>query len=1206
MKIEHNYTKTTSSTKCTNLLYTNPIEHCSIKNSKSVDAEMIAFNTHSQERTNNPSAKPKNFPDQKPSGTVRGNVCYGVREENGIANIYVVNSSTDPTEYLKFCNLAELLVNGTESANMQSEVEKSPIFGEFIDDYELDQDKLAKVKQVFVGKPPSFVNNHLLKEPLSDVYGITSDDYLAFITDLFVALTHNSIKEAQDDEENDGSKKETLQKAIAKVVSDKFIKWQNAFKALLDDEITYQQIDRRDRKSACKNKTFKAGLKHQFSIFLGTLFTAAKLESAFDLHCNPIKWSFERMSPVVKTVVDIKAEAEYPSASDMITLLKKKKNQRETDEARVVFAEKLTKISEKESTDISDANHKKSYNDIVVPAVKIYSEKHFTNKIQRVDTSGIASNLSLLKTLSPNSLFVSVFEILHDEANKALVHKKLDDSDIVIIESDGEDVVLPVINHKCKLTQPPTFSEHCKSINKFNPPVYRYEVHGDFIDFVEGKAMDHIRKFPQMTYADKGIAIWYLLKSNRQRNMFMKHFGKYLNDFSLSNEKEFQNLYVQVARKLFPEQEKTPIDYQNQIRDIDWLAQHSDEDFDELLDRIKECFENAYPGEENSDVNRVGLANAFYSALNDKFYQKFIDEHHYNDFFRKGKINHVVTQLNKKKRMRLEQKKRRENIATPVNRIASKQSSNKQQHWNSNSNRKNNNRSKQGFRLSNSNPVRLKNEDMSNSAGRSANQYQTRSANNRNPKSRDSNGYSQSQGRPNGGNNNGGKPEVSALRKEIIFLTRNKNINPKGGYFIPLDQIESRITERPGFDIRNYVPHKQYQATVQQARVNLAAKKERMEESRRKAVRKRQNRRKSESVQRRKNVVVNRREVNNVASVFRISSEICRHILRMSKGADGDENQVNNKDTDSYKVMIGFKNKSNKTKARSILDSGAGVNLGGLGLYEKIKDFGTFKKVEDMTNVPKLREASSGGLNVIGALWVDIHIGKNTIYKNCRILISDSVPSNFFVLGTEFLTDLKNEFGFLFVPVFHRVDCKNSRSSRITDSCTDQCAVTKNSMVINPTSKENCDIVNFIPNSSSYVRFLEHYDDLVKSDGQETELPMGTYETSKDQALKIRFITDRKINIPPNCMQTVTVKPQEETWCPNNKQFTWTDMEKGEQNILVSAEPTNVLEKTALMSAESEAAVYCISDHAYVIKNHSSKTFQVGKGTAVADCFIIA
>ena len=33
----------------------------------------------------------------------------------------------------------------------------------------------------------------------------------------------------------------------------------------------------------------------------------------------------------------------------------------------------------------------------------------------------------------------------------------------------------------------------------------------------------------------------------------------------------------------------------------------------------------------------------------------------------------------------------------------------------------------------------------------------------------------------------------------------------------------------------------------------------------------------------------------------------------------------------------------------------------------------------------------------MGAKGRVFHIGENTVYKNCRILISDSVPSNFFV-----------------------------------------------------------------------------------------------------------------------------------------------------------------------------------------------------------------
>ena len=217
-------------------------------------------------------------------------------------------------------------------------------------------------------------------------------------------------------------------------------------------------------------------------------------------------------------------------------------------------------------------------------------------------------------------------------------------------------------------------------------------------------------------------------------------------------------------------------------------------------------------------------------------------------------------------------------------------------------------------------------------------------------------------------------------------------------------------------------------------------------------------------------------------------------------------------------------------------------------------------------------------------------------------------PSNFFVLGSAFLTDMKHQFGFMFTPIFHRVDCRNMGKNCIKSSCKPQCAVTKHSMIINPTSKYNCDIVNFIPSSSSYVRFLEQYDELLDGKSDDKTPRLGSYHTTENQAFKIRFITDRKVQIPPNSMQAVSVIPQEEAWCPKNKKFTWSNMDKssGHQNILVTAEPTGILEKSALMNAESDQAIYSVVDNAYLIKNHSDKRIQIGSGTAVANCFIIA
>jgi hypothetical protein len=98
-----------------------------------------------------------------------------------------------------------------------------------------------------------------------------------------------------------------------------------------------------------------------------------------------------------------------------------------------------------------------------------------------------------------------------------------------------------------------------------------------------------------------------------------------------------------------------------------------------------------------------------------------------------------------------------------------------------------------------------------------------------------------------GGDQNLDRNSPTDLKREITFLTRNKNLKPNGGYWVELSQIDDRIANAPGFDIRNYIPEKQWQTTVNQAKNNLFAKK--------------------------RNVVVNTREINRVrANLYTISA----------------------------------------------------------------------------------------------------------------------------------------------------------------------------------------------------------------------------------------------------------------------------------------------------------------------------------------------
>ena len=102
------------------------------------------------------------------------------------------------------------------------------------------------------------------------------------------------------------------------------------------------------------------------------------------------------MHPKTKKLVDIKVEAELPSAIDIVIILNSKKSQRDIQEARILMGEKLLTIGNKEEATITAAEDKKSFTTQVLPEVKKYVEKHFKNTLRKDDTSGITAIRSVL------------------------------------------------------------------------------------------------------------------------------------------------------------------------------------------------------------------------------------------------------------------------------------------------------------------------------------------------------------------------------------------------------------------------------------------------------------------------------------------------------------------------------------------------------------------------------------------------------------------------------------------------------------------------------------------------------------------------------------------------------------------------------------------------------------------------------------------
>ena len=712
-----------------------------------------------------------------------------------IKRILVINSSNSITEYAKWQSVIDCLFDSavnTTAKTIAAALESKPILSEWASGSDVDEATMTKIQSAFIHNPPSFVNGSKVNL-VTDSYGITSEKYINFLQDVFKTTTKDLSEAKTQSASGTHDKRDAIVKKISICIGEILYKLKS-FEKLYDSECEYASTNRLGRRSV-NSKTFKVCIRHQLSILFASLFGSIKSEKAFSDHCTPLKWTFERISPKHKPTIEIKLGTGLPTKVELAQLLTIKKTKKENDETRIVLADKIAKIQAEETSKITDDDKKQIYKKQIIPGIEDYTRKFFTHKLVREECGGISSMITLLKIAKTDSLLVDFLDRIHDEASKALECKKLSDPTIEV-ESDGEDVVLPICNHRVKLTEPPTFSEACKSMHKFDPPKYRYEIYGDFIDFIEGPALEYLRKFSQMSFRDRGVAIWWLLKTDRHKNLFMKHFGKFLTDHALTNEKEFQNLYVRVSRKLFPEQDKTPNDYQHQLEDRDWLAQTEDEDFDELLDRIRNCLENAFPNEHTSDVNRVKLADLFYAAIRDRFYQKYIDEHHYDEFFKKGKINLIVTNLNKKKQERLEQSRRQRHYTQNVNAVAS-----------------NDNQSKHVSFVNQNNGRNARYDHRNNHAGH-------RQSDGRHNNKITGRNQSNSDGRQH----NSGIAEVSELKKEIIFLTRNKNIRPKGGHWFELERIDPKVTNSPGFDIRNYVPEKQYKLTVAQAKINLETK----------------------------------------------------------------------------------------------------------------------------------------------------------------------------------------------------------------------------------------------------------------------------------------------------------------------------------------------------------------------------------------------
>ena len=109
-----------------------------------------AINSHSLE-----TGRSKNFPDNQ-SSTKKGNLCYGVQRKNDIGihsdieymNVYVINSSNKPAEYLKWLKVVDLFLNTFTTGKLHEEVAKADCIVTLITESDVDDSTMKKYNQL--------------------------------------------------------------------------------------------------------------------------------------------------------------------------------------------------------------------------------------------------------------------------------------------------------------------------------------------------------------------------------------------------------------------------------------------------------------------------------------------------------------------------------------------------------------------------------------------------------------------------------------------------------------------------------------------------------------------------------------------------------------------------------------------------------------------------------------------------------------------------------------------------------------------------------------------------------------------------------------------------------------------------------------------------------------------------------------------------
>ena len=484
---------------------------------------------------------------------------------------------------------------------------------------------IKKVKRLFLQSPPPFVDQEM---------GISVDAYISFIEELTKKVVACDKSATAVVNESDSS---TTPVDSHKQVAACFKKLETGIANI----VKYSAVK---VSAGGHTTTYKSAITKQLKIFFATLFYCFKDSDAFEGPEPTIdfkKWpiALQKQAPEFKEIQASTYFGSPVSAKSIIEILEKRNTQREKDraEALQLLQVQLASLRDKESASITDTAKKAAYLEAWPIAVEFILQ-YFKFCLKKANCSGVSTAKSLLKSAASATEFGSILDVVYAEANK--MPTAIDVSDVT-----KPDVDVPVKDvepsYKCQLLEPPTFPVKFK----FNPPVYE-TTSTNWLGFVEVKAVPYFITH-QLSYKDRAAALWYVFSSKNLRNRYLRVFESYIK--IVESKDDFAALYRKVGQTFWPEQTQMPHDYEKLLHDPSYISQKADENHEDFVERLKDCFQSAYPASADTDTNKLRLAEMIFKGIREGWLKNILFNEHYETIFVRGEVNKLLQVMKREK-----------------------------------------------------------------------------------------------------------------------------------------------------------------------------------------------------------------------------------------------------------------------------------------------------------------------------------------------------------------------------------------------------------------------------------------------------------------------------------------------------------------------------------------------------------------------------